>query len=32
MVKEKKGTSSKEVVKKVVEEVGPTLKVRVHEV
>lgn len=32
VVKGKKGTSSKEVVKKVVEEVGPTLKVRVHEV
>lgn len=32
VVRSKKGSSSKEVVKKVVDEVGPTLGVRVHEV
>lgn len=32
VVRSKKGKSSKEVVKKVVDEVGPTLGVRVHEV
>lgn len=32
VVRSKKGNSSKEVVKKVVDEVGPTLGVRVHEV